>query len=195
MRIKLRLTILLTFLSVSVFGQIELAFKCGINFAKVKTTDFPSAGNLKYDFITPFVFGPSMKLDLSDKVHLNSDFLFTQRGFKINGYKTTIANVELPVLLSYSVLKQLDVELGPDFAFKLFVRSDQSTISDDSYRTIDIGVSTGLRYALIDKIILSARYYYGLTSIGSFYNTLSSDSKTYNRVLQFTLGYRLATLK
>lgn len=190
---KLGLGILLLFLSTYTFGQLEFGLKGGINLANVKTVDIPNQGEAEFNSITGFNFGIFSQLDFNEKLHLNSDFLFTSRGYEIYGYKTTIQYLEIPVLVSYSIVENLEIELGPDFGFKISEKSDQSGID---FETFDFGATIGLRYNLTEKLFLSVRYYYGLTSIAVLYgsypvNGPASESKTFNRVLQFSLGYTL----
>jgi hypothetical protein len=191
MKIKLGFIIIMTFLSSYSFGQFELGVKGGININSVKTTDIPSGWAVDFNSIIGFHVGLFTQIDLNEKFHLNSDLLFTRRGYEVDDSETTIDYLEIPILLSYSIMDNLEVELGPDLGLKI---SEQSDISGIDYESIDFGPTIGLRYNLTDKIILSSRYYYGLTSIAGIYAQSISGgtvSKSFNRVLQFTLGYKL----
>ena len=95
------------------------------------------------------------------------------------------------LLVSYNVIDNFDIEIGPDFGFKIFIISDQSNLSNRSFNVMDIGATMGIRYTLANKFILSARYYHGLKSIAQLYRTSTSESKTFNRAIQLTLGYKI----
>lgn len=177
--------------SLSAFAQLEMSFKGGLNFSKIKTTNIENANNLEYESIVGAVFGPSARFHLNEKLSFNSDFLFSTRGYSIYDFKTTINYLELNILLSYRLIRNLDLEFGPDVGFKIFINSDQSNLSNGSFNFLDFGAATGLRYSLADKFILTARYYHGITSIAEFYKTASSESKTFNRAFQITIGYQI----
>ncbi|MBX2967782.1 MAG: PorT family protein [Cyclobacteriaceae bacterium] len=191
MKHKCLLTALSLFFSIKAFSQLEMSLKGGFNIATVKTTNIENADNLKYESITGFVFGPSGRLHLNKKIHLNSDFLFSTKGYSIYTFKTTINYLEMNLLLSYNVIDNFDIEIGPDFGFKISINSDQSNLDNGSFNVMDIGAAMGIRYTLVDKFTLCARYYHGLNSIAELYRTSNSESKTFNRAIQLTIGYKI----
>lgn len=184
----------MTSTSLKLFGQFEVGAKGGLNISEIKTTDIPYSLPLETNSILGFHIGLFTQLDFTDKFHLNSDILFTTRGYKLEDFNTTISYLEIPILLSYSIIEKLEIELGPDMGLKL---SEKSDISGLSYESLDFGVATGLRYNLIDKIFLTGRYYHGLTSIETLAASSApsgppfDESKSFYRVIQFSIGYKI----
>lgn len=192
---ELGLIILMTLTSSNLFGQFEIGIKGGLNISNIRNTDMPF---YLPDNIYPVIGGHAglyTQLDFTDKFHLNSDILFTTRGFKIewNFARTTIFYLEIPVLLSYSITEKLEFELGPDIGFNLQKNIDaiNDYAQNTSYESLDLGITSGLRYKLNDTISLTGRYYHGLTSIAAFFASRSHESKSFNRVIQFSVGYKL----
>jgi hypothetical protein len=116
------------------------------------------------------------------------------RGFKIEyGSRTTIFYLEIPVLLSYSISEKLEIEFGPDIG--LNPQKNIDAINDyaeqTSYEWLDLGITSGLRYKLNDKIYLTGRYYHELTSIAAFFAHREQESKAFNRVIQLSVGHKI----
>lgn len=173
----------------NVFGQVEIGIKGGLNVSTIKTKDIPLNATIDFNHTIGFHLGLSAQFDLSEKFHLNADLLFSSRGFEIENSKTTLNYVEIPVLLSYNLLDKLEFELGPNLGIKISEKSDMPGIS---YESLDIGLSTGLKFGLTDELFMSGRYYHGLTSIATLYASASDgESKSFNRTMQISLTYKI----
>jgi hypothetical protein len=87
------------------------------------------------------------------------------------------------------MLHKLEFELGPNLGIKISEKSDMPGIS---FESLDIGLSTGLRFRLTDKLFITGRYYHGLTSIATLYASASDgESKSFNRTMQISLTYKI----
>jgi hypothetical protein len=187
-KIKPGLIILMTLTSLNVFGQFEIGLKGGLNISNVRNKDISY-----YERVSPipgFHIGLFTQVDFTDKFHLNSEVLISSRGFRLVVFaqrKETIY-LEIPVLLTYSLIEKVEIEFGPDLG--VMISNNSENIDDNffSYESLDVGLATGLRYKLNDKVYFTGRYYHGLTSIGELF---SQNSKSFNRVVQFSVGHKI----
>lgn len=188
---KLGLIILITLTSSNLFGQFEIGLRVGPSLTNITNKE---VSHYLPDKMYPrigFSVGLYTQLDFTDKLHLNSDLLLSLRGFRIEEFfKTEIFYLEIPVLLSYSITEKLEIEFGPNLGVRLTNEYDFIEYGSGTayYKPLDLGLTSGLRYQLNDKISLSGRYYHGLTSIGALF---SRESKSFNRVIQFAVGFKI----
>lgn len=187
-KIKPGLIILMTLTSLNVFGQFEIGIKGGLNISNFRNEDISY-----YEKASPipgYHIGLFTQVDFTDKFHLNSDVLISSRGSKLVYGHTRIETMylEIPVLLSYSLIKKVEIEFGPDLGVRISKNSDYIDDVFVSYKSLDVGLASGLRYKLNDKVSFTGRYYHGLTSIGELF---SQNSKSFNRVVQFSVGFKI----
>jgi len=188
---KLGLIILITLTSLNLFGQFEIGVKGGPSISNITNKDVSFYLPDKMYPVIGFNFGLYTQLDFTDKLHLNSDLLLSLRGYKIEDFfKTEIIYLEIPVLLSYSIIEKLEIEFGPNLGVRLTNNYDFIDIVSRRgyYKPLDLALTLGLRYKLSDEISLSGRYYHGLTSIGALF---SQESKSFNRAIQFSVGCKI----
>ena len=106
-------------------------------------------------------------------------------------YKTDY--IVLPVLAKLYVLKNLSLDLGPQFGYmvsaKIKTKAEglkefSSNYYDIVNRKFDVSFGMGLSYRLNSKIDISGRCNFGLTDISDY-------SKLKNNVIQLGVGYRI----
>jgi hypothetical protein len=176
--------LLITFTSTYSLGQLKIGIKAGLNLNTVKSVNFPSNGIRYFQFNSHA--GISTQFDINKKLHLNTDVLISTRGYTAQNLKTNLTYLNVPVLVSYSLSRLLEFELGPDFSIKLSENPNEQGLK---FKSVDAGLSAGIRFNLTEKFTLTNRYYHGLTSIASY--TSDKESKSFNRTIQVSASYRI----
>ncbi len=184
-------------------AQISFGVKAGINFNSISASSSLVGDTYKSNLA--FHLGVFGQLKLKEKFFLIPELQFNQRGAFINNppnsdVRLNLNYIDLPVLLSYQTVKQINIDLGPNISFKTSATatSGNSTNNVDKLygKDVEFGISTGLRLNLSDKISIIGRYYHGITAIDEItYVDANNSNKTTitfsNRTLQFGLSYKL----
>ena len=179
-------------------GQVSFGVKAGINVSNVAyggAISTVSSGFIDTETLLGAHFGVYGKIILSRNLSVIPEFQFAQRGYKgLTGNTKEIVNInyfELPVLCSYSVSKLIGIDLGASPSFL----TSASTPFFGGFKNFDLNAIGGLRFNLTQRLFLTGRYYYGLVSVGDIeirnINGIVSTITTFNRILQFSIGYRI----
>ena len=178
---------LLLFTFISVLGltkmnaqDIQFGAKAGLNFANLVGDN-----SSLLDEVTAFNFGIMAEIPISEKFSFQPEVLFSGQGYSIGDDVVGLNYINVPLIGKYYVIKGLSLEAGPQVGFLTNI-NDETLRSEDSFKTVDLGVNFGLGYKLNNGINFSARYNMGLTNI----NDVSGlDDKNRNGVFQLTVGY------
>jgi hypothetical protein len=202
-------TLLLIHLSFFSFAQVSVGVKGGLNLSSIAVKNDPSGDFLKKENIKTsvgFHAGVYLQVPLSAKFSLMPELQFTKRGFKYNesdpqpNTRVNLNYLELPVLLSYSPIEWLGVDLGPNAAYcvsaKIKTDGYSGSGSADPDNKIDFSIAGGVRVRINQKISALGRYNYGLTTVYEikFRGLMNEDLgsvKTYHRNVQFGMSYKL----
>lgn len=146
-----------------------------------------------------FHLGGYMQVPLSKKFSFQPELQFSRRGtgdFNLN-------YLELPLLVSFIPIKVIQLEFGANAAFLV---SSSKAFFSDGRKAFDAGITGGVRYSLSKRIFISGRYYFGLfpahsVDLNKLYGSINPDDPfissgsrildTYNRNIQFSLGYKI----
>jgi opacity protein-like surface antigen len=186
-------------LSILLFSQVlnaqnnssKLSFRAGLNSAQL---DF---GGFKVDPIIGVNIGASYELlNLSDKIILRPEIMFSQQGFSIltdaignNSYikvnqKTNLNYLTLPVNLDFQIDKKFSIVAGPYIGLLLNKNSLKDIdLQDDDSKSTDFGFNAGINYAITNRIKVDVRYLAGsniLKTTGDFI-----ELEANNKVWQF----------
>ena len=192
----------------SVHAQTQFGLRGGLNYTTVEPVGDPVGSLYNAKYKPTFHIGVFGKIGLSDKLSLNPDLLYTDKGFWSEGMENAtpagdatlhLRYINLPVLLGYKVGDKLTFKLGPELGYLLSARStfDSETINVEYLweNKLDFGLAAGIDYALSDKVSLELRYTRGFSSvIGDFIDIgrpEPSGTSFQNRSLQLSLAYRL----
>jgi hypothetical protein len=201
---KILLAVPFLLISVYSFGQFSLGVKAGLNVNDVIIKDAPwGADGMKANI--GFHVGVYGKLAISKKFSFIPELQFSQRGYKSTSATSSDARVnlnylELPLLLSYSPVEFLNIDLGPNFAYKLSAvsKSDGTSRNIDNIfeEDLDVGITGGLRFNVSEKISIVGRYYYGISSLYEISlrdvdNNPLETVTVHNRNVQVGLSYRI----
>jgi hypothetical protein len=166
-------------------AQTRFGFKAGVNSANA---DFRGH---KSSHIVRFYAGAVVEMPLMKKVTLRPELLFSEKGFMDfpDSIAITLTYLNLPVLVGYEVVDNLNLYLGPEFGYNIAERKNPGgRIPVDVYNNFDMGLVIGASYSPIKRLGIEVRYVRGMAKIMSISN---SEGIGTNRVLQLGLVFYL----
>lgn len=192
-------------------GQLPIGIKAGLNLNDIVIKNAPWLPIRTYMPSLGFHIGVTTAFNLSNKLTINSDLLFVQKGASttfrddqipgslnantIEG-RVILNYLEIPLLLSFTPTKLISFDLGPNLGLRISAKekteSGKSDMSDLFNKPFDFGVSGGLKFNLSNKVSIIGRYYYGLISPLAFQQTSPvpvPPPSGSNRNLQIGMGY------
>lgn len=200
--LRISVVAILILFSHSVFGQLSWGAKAGVNFNKIVYADLPENFEDESSVSVGYHFGVWGDVTISNKFSLIFELLFSQRGEKMPDYRINLNYLEVPIIVSYSPVKKLAIEAGPDVAFKLsaMAKGDDTKNKLDLYNAVDFGLTAGARFNITERIDIVGRYYYGLIAIEEINfrdmnNNPVGDGREYNRNAQVSFSYRFGSSK
>ena len=166
------------------------------------------------------VGGLELEYGLKEKLSLSAALLYSMQGRKYddlasyreavsagrvsNLKNATISNerhhyVNVPITVNYYIAEGLAVRAGVQLGCMVYKSGRQEWPYDDfpklslgsSPWKFDLSIPVGLSYFLSNGLQFDLRYNHGLTNISSSGGLIEEK----NRVVQFTVGYRLNILK
>ncbi|STC92168.1 porin family protein [Chryseobacterium carnipullorum] len=178
-------------------GSISYGLKGGLNISNATDKSFTYGyGYSNQKSRIGFNAGAFVNIPISKSFSIQPELLFSQYGYKteydfriINTedgydpllvgnkatYTTNLGYIVIPIMVQYSIIPNLYVEVGPEFGINI-IAQEKYTETADSYlqnRTIDIskdflntfnfGVGAGAGYYFTDNIGITGRYIFGLT--------------------------------
>jgi hypothetical protein len=191
-------------ISVYSFGQFSLGVKAGLNVNDMILKDAPPGDDGGIEANIGFHAGVYTTININKKFSFIPELQFSQRGYasksSFGDARVNLNYLELPLLLSYSPIEFLNIDLGPNFAYKLSAvsKSDGTSRNIDNVfeEDLDIGITGGLRFNVSEKISIVGRYYYGITSLFEFsilddQNNPLGSGTAHNRNIQVGLSYKI----
>jgi hypothetical protein len=184
-------------------GQFSIGAKVGLNINNIASSIF--AGDI-YRTNVGFHLGIFGQVPIKGKFSLIPEVQYIQKGsdsdiqnnLSISTGRINLNYLELPILLSYSPIKQINIDLGPNFALMTSSNATgafSNTNLDNVYSKFDFNISGGVRWHLGSKISVVGRYNYGLSEIDEQNNVVANGKTTkatyYNRTIQFGLSYKI----
>lgn len=164
------------FYSVSSWPQASAGPKLFLNFSNVVGGE-NTAGN---KFKLGFSAGVYLKLDLSDLVSLQPEFLYSTRGFRYttadSNLKHSLRYIDFPLLIGIQIGENGSMNFGPQIGFlindkiKGVVSNSSSSVNIDSdnvygYNTTEYAIAFGGGYMFRYNLLVSVRGMYGLTKL------------------------------
>ncbi|ESU22928.1 hypothetical protein FEDK69T_17070 [Flavobacterium enshiense DK69] len=157
---------------------IKFGVKGGVQFTNFNA-DFDTDGK------TGFYVGGLADFTVSEKFHVQPELLFSAEGAETtDGFDLGISYLRVPVMAKYYVMEGLNIQAGPEVAFKVATAED---IVDDFTKSVDFGLGFGAGYEMTNGLMFDARYNLGLSDI----NDVDGDPDSIkNTGFQIGLGYR-----
>jgi len=177
--IKLKLIIVLLFVSTATFAQFGLGIKGGLNFANLNIDD---ANNR-----TGFHFGAFAHVPISKNIGIQPEVLFSSQGAEISDTKVNLNYVNVPILLRLKLIEVLNVHFGPQFGFATKAEEDGEDILDN-IKNSDFSLAFGAGLNLPLGLEAGARYNLGVSKISDSGVTFEGAKQ---RVFQIYVAWRL----
>ncbi len=159
---------------------LDFGLKVGVNFATLSDV---SEAETK----TGFVVGAFAGAKLGDKFGIQGDLLYSQQGADFKLGDVDLSYVNVPVVAKYFVTDKFNIQLGPQFGFKIDDNIKSDILEAESF---DLTGVAGIGLHLPFGIRADARYNFGLTDI---LKSNDSDVKVTepgkNSVITIAVGY------
>jgi hypothetical protein len=203
MLMKKLFSLLFIAISFQSIGQFSLGAKVGFNTNNIASSI--SAGDVYRNNIG-FHVGIFGQIPIDDKFSLIPEVQYIQKGADTgfsNGQSSSTERInlnyiELPILLSYSPIKQISIDLGPNFALMTSAKATgvfSNANLGKVYSKFDFNISGGMRWNVGSRVSVIGRYNYGLSEIEENPNVVvngKTTKATYsNRTIQFGLSYQI----
>lgn len=176
-RYKMKKSVLFAMLFVMGYANAQdlesqvVGVKLGFN-----STNF--SGDINADDRQAFYAGITVDYAVSEKFHVQPEFLYSQEGAK----DASLDYFRVPVLLKYYLVEGLYIQAGPEVAFRVDAESDAF---EDNTSTFEYGVGFGGGYELKNGIAFDVRYNLGLSDISKMEGAVLK-----NKGFQVGIGYR-----
>ena len=166
---KLIAAIAFFFIAYTNINAQSVAFKVGYSHSDVIVSPEPA------NIFTPketFHAGIVVKdIMLTDKIGLQPELLYSMQGFHVASVGNVgIHYLSLPVLVTFPVTEQLQLQVGPQVSYMINSRvgvvSDLFSISYNGlFHDIDAGAVAGMEFKASDNVSIGGRYYLGMTNV------------------------------
>jgi len=196
---------------------IIFLFLCSVSFAQrfnatiiggVSTTQI-SGDQLSGFNKAGIVAGAGVFTAINDKWEIEMQMTFMQKGSRKNArpdkndfeyYLLRLNYFEIPLLFNYTQADKMRFEFGPSAGILLFdfeESQDGLFIGRKQFDDIDISISVGMMYELLDNLYLNTRYSNSVLAVRGHNSNASYrlDNGQYNMVLMFALKYYMITNK
>ncbi len=170
MKKTILLVLSLTFFFIATKAQTRLGLKGGLNLANVSVTS--GAISATPESLTSFHAGVLLETRLTDKLLLQPNLLFSQKGYRSGADTEAKVNyIEIPVNLLYEANKDFTVGVGIYAAHAL---SGKGTLNGKAYdydfsngkaNRFDLGVNLIAGYEIVEGIKFSVNYTIGTANI------------------------------
>jgi len=198
---------------------IKYGFKIGVNQSNIHT--IPKEGVKKPATFSKIGIsgGFYMQIPLNDKLYINPELLYSQKGasfdynythnYNINQrdeYSTTndliLSYIEFNPSISYKANKKLGLNIGPGISYLISSEYIYNENPDNillnegmfSEEAIDLGLNIGILYYLTEDILLDTKIYSGIIKTGSLRKPIDllSDESSFNiknKGFSFAIAY------
>ena len=180
--------IILTVAAVFAFGFANAQDGDGAKFgikAGLNMSNF--SGDGEWDGKTGFYIGGLVDLAISENFHIQPELLYSMEGAEVDMGEFGTADygvsyLRIPVMAKYYVMEGLNLQAGPQIAFKMGTAEDYA---DEAIKSMDFGVGVGAAYELPIGLFFDLRYNLGLSNISE-----DEDADVKNTAFQIGVGYR-----
>lgn len=175
------------FLSLILFQPLSGAFaqntliKAGINISSI-------AGIEEQGSLTGYHVGVGGVKELSSRLGINHELIFSQQGTRINDDNKLIYYfLNAPILLNMQPGKRFSFNVGPQvgMVLKVVAKGERKTDLTAVTSAIDISACLGIGYRITDRFFAETRFNVGLTDLAR-----TDEPRMYtNAVFQGSVGY------
>ncbi|WP_187261054.1 porin family protein [Pontibacter beigongshangensis] len=180
------------------FAQTSYGIKGGFNWVRLNVnSEDPYYEKWGYPYKPAFHVGLYSKYNMSERFSVNPELLFSNKGYISNntseGAKvySHLNYLNLPVMAGLKLFKRMDLLFGPEFGYLL---NRGAKYNKEQYNRFDAGYALGANLHAGEKVYISFRYSYGLTSVinpDKSQPPATEKVSFQNQSYQFSIGYRL----
>ncbi|MBX2932480.1 MAG: porin family protein [Chitinophagaceae bacterium] len=159
-------------------GGIYFIAKGGANFSKIA----------KQNFNTSYHAGVSIEWDISKKVGIQPEILFSQLNSSgSSGNKDSKLNyLSIPLLLRVNVTKKFTINLGPEYSILMDSKNTIVNNAGNAFKSGNFSVIAGMQLEF-NPLRIYARYDVGMSDIGN----LANQSEWKSQIIQVGIGLRI----
>jgi opacity protein-like surface antigen len=190
------LLLLFTIITFRASSQTTYGIRAGLNIANL---DMGFSGlKVSTSSRIGMNLGTFVNFSLKENFSIQPELNFSQFGSKIEGVTETYNYLAIPVLGRFAI-NNLGFYAGPQLSFLTSSKTpwvnDNIDGEEDNSRikSTEFSANLGMDYSLNNKIILSARYQFGLSNIYDYAPTeddFFEDQKIKIRAFTLSVGYR-----
>lgn len=178
--------------------ELKFGIKGGANYSTLSGDDVK-----KQDNIVSYHGGLFTRFTFT-KIGVQAEALFSSQGADFNGDRVDLSYIHVPILGRLNFIAgKLGIYLGPQFGYLISAKDDFNTPgvdAKDRYKDLDISGVFGAEFDIAAGLLVGARYYQSLSSIGEDYEfdttvlgttttTKVDGGDVKNSVFQIYLGY------
>nr|WKN36052.1 porin family protein [Tunicatimonas sp. TK19036] len=173
-------------------AQSKVGIKGGLNLSKLTILNEPdNYTSPDMDYRTSFHIGGFWNIPLNEKLFVQPELQYSNKGVKSQGYTTKLPYLVLPVMIGFKPTELLQIEGGVELGYLLKYTA--------YHNDFDYGIDLGATFSITDEIKAGVRYNLGLNSIYGKEDLQFTDDNGNlidqlilpHRVLQFSLYYDL----
>ncbi|WP_430905886.1 outer membrane beta-barrel protein [Maribacter sp. 2-571] len=135
-------------------------------------TDLVGDGVIDNSVAPGFQFGGAAEVPITDDIFFAPEMLFSFQG--ANGIDVNLFYLNFPLVGKYYITDKIAAEFGPQFGILLSDNIDNIFLDSN---TLDLGITFGGGYYLMDMIYLQSRFNFGFTKV-------IENVKSYNATFQ-----------
>lgn len=178
--------------------QATLGIKAGLNISDVVMTnyinpDVESDLGLKLGLHA----GVFLSGDITESLGLSGELLYSDKGVN-GGSNVHLHYITLPLMIEYRLTDHISAELGPEPGYLFSATSRYGNAANTYSNKLDLALDGGFRLDT-HKMVFGIRYCVGLLSVREPVEVVGPSGpekiKYQNRVLQLSMGYKLAAVK
>jgi hypothetical protein len=190
--------VLLLVFPVSAFCQREFGIKGGLNISDIVMTNYVNP-DVEADLALKLGLHAGFFVNgvVNDRVGMAAELLYSNKGVNANG-RINLHYITIPLLVQYQLAENIFAELGAEPGYLFSARSQFGSAANTYNNKLDVALDGGFRFDT-PSLIFGIRYCAGIFSVREPIEIMGVSGnekiKYQNRVLQFSLGYKLWTVQ
>jgi hypothetical protein len=175
-------------------AQTQFGLKTGLNISDIVITNYINP-DVESDFQLKAGLhaGVFVKGMVNERVGVAGELLYSDKG--VNDIH--LRYITLPLLIQYKIKDKVFAEIGPEPGYLFSATSEYGNAASTYNNKFDLALNAGM-FIDMPRVIIGLRYCIGLFSVRNLESPgtpANEQIKYQNRVLQFSIGYKLWTVE